>query len=62
MRDINKIDTALNIVADGCVRDVLKKHVINRNLSYERLGAVPMGRRQFYDLRAEFYNVLAKIR
>ena len=62
MRDVNAIDTALHIVAEGCVHDNLKKHVINRNMPYERLGTVPMGRRQFYDLRTEFYNVLAKIR
>lgn len=62
MRDVNAIDTALHMVSDGCVCDCLKKHIVNRNMPYERLGTVPMGRRQFYDLRTEFYNVLAKIR
>lgn len=62
MRDINNIETALHIVTDAGTYGPLKKHVTNSKMPYERLGAVPMGRRQFYDLRRRFYDLLAWIK
>ena len=59
--DIRRIETALHIVSSGAVYDVLKKHITNRNLPYERLGTVPLGRRQFYQLRTRFYRTLNSI-
>lgn len=61
-RDIERIETALHLTADAVMYDILKKHIINRNMPYERLGAVPMGRRQFYKLRQKFFNTLMRLR
>ena len=59
MRDINNIETALHIVTDAGTYEPLKKHVTNPKMPYERLGTVPMGRRQFYELRRRFFDLLA---
>lgn len=62
MQDINCIETALHIVTDAGTYEPLKKHVTNLKMPYERLGNVPMGRRQFYDLRRRFFDLLAWIK
>ena len=62
MQHINMIETALHLVADAGMYEPLKNHVTNQNMPYERLGAVPMGRRQFYRLRSRFYSTLARLR
>ncbi len=62
LRDINMIETALHIVTDSATYEPLKKHITNKNMPYERLGAVPMGRRQFYAMRAKFFEKLQRLR
>ena len=62
MQDINCIETALHIVTDAGTYEPLKKHVTNSRMPYERLGNVPMGRRQFYSLRRRFFDLLAWIK
>ena len=61
-QDINAIETALHLVTDKGTYEPLKKHITNRNMPYERLGTVPMGRRQFYDMRKKFFKVLESIK
>lgn len=60
--DINLIETALRIATDTATYEPLKKHITNKNMPYERLGAVPMGRRQFYAMRARFFETLQRLR
>lgn len=60
--DINLIETALRIATDTATYEPLKKHITNKNMPYERLGAVPMGRRQFYAMRARFFEALQRLR
>lgn len=62
LRDINMIETALHIVTDEATYEPLKKHITNENMPYERLGAVPMGRRQFYNMRSKFFEILRRLR
>lgn len=62
MQHVNMIETALHLVTDVGTYEHLKNHVTNQNMPYERLGAVPMGRRQFYRLRSRFYSTLARLR
>lgn len=60
--DISRIEAALHSVTNDATYKQLKKHITNRNMPYERLGIVPMGRRQFYDMRRRFFEELAKIK
>lgn len=60
--DINLIETALRIATDTATYEPLKKHITNKNMPYERLGAVPMGRRQFYEMRRKFFETLQRLR
>lgn len=62
IQDINMIETALHIVTDSATYEPLKKHITNKNMPYERLGAVPMGRRQFYAMRRKFFETLQRLR
>lgn len=62
IQDINMIETALHIVTNVGTYEPLKKHITNKNMPYERLGAVPMGRRQFYNMRSKFFDTLQRIR
>lgn len=43
------------------VREFLRK-AIRWGLSYEKLGAVPVGRRQFYEIRRKFFYILSQKR
>ena len=61
-QDIDRIETALHLTTDAGTYEFLKKHVIFQNMPYERLGAVPIGRRQFYNLRQKFFNTLMRLR
>lgn len=56
--DVDMIDTALRLASDTATYEFLKKNVTQKNMPYERLGAVPMGRRQFYEMRAKFFHIL----
>ena len=56
---IELIDRVLTYVANEPLRSQLKKSVIYPNMPYEKLGNVPMGRRQFYKLRRRFFYELA---
>lgn len=62
LHDISRIETALHNVTTDATYKPLKKHITNRNMPYERLGTVPMGRRQFYDMRRRFFEELVKIK
>ncbi len=56
------IDDVLDEVApDESTRICLLKN-IRWGLTYEKLGSVPLGRRQFYDLRRKFFFVLSEKR
>lgn len=54
---LDAIDDALAYAADDVMREYLRRSVCD-GIKYEYLGAVPMGRRQFYNLRARFFKVL----
>ncbi len=56
---VDLIDRVLSYVANEPLRSQLKKSVIYPNMPYEKLGNVPMGRRQFYKLRRRFFYELA---
>lgn len=62
IRDIDNIETALHMVTDSGTYEPLKICLTISGMSYERLGNVPMGRRQFYDLRRRFFEALHQIR
>ncbi|MBQ8823608.1 MAG: hypothetical protein IJZ64_00080 [Ruminococcus sp.] len=62
-RDIEAIDSTFDLLAeDEMIIELLKKSVTNKNMPYEALGGVPMGRRQFYELRRRFFFLLQRIR
>ncbi|MBP1544854.1 MAG: hypothetical protein J6A16_12230 [Oscillospiraceae bacterium] len=55
--DVDKIDEALRLAADEPVRSCIRR-AVTCGLKYEHLGAVPMGRRQFYEARRRFFYLL----
>lgn len=54
---LDAIDDALAYAADDVMREYLRRSVCD-GIKYEYLGSVPMGRRQFYNLRARFFKIL----
>ena len=59
--DIDMIDEALRRTTDEPLQRFVKKRV-TEGIPYERLGEVPCGRRQFYELCRKFFWILAQIR
>lgn len=57
-KDIDMIDAALHLASDSATYEFLKKNITQKNMPYEKLGNVPMGRRQFYEMRAKFFHIL----
>ena len=62
-KEIEMIDTALMLVSDSdLIISLIKKNVTQKNMPYEKLGSVPMGRRQFYEKRRKFFWILKRLR
>lgn len=58
---VELIDNALQVATDNeVIRDYLRK-AVTTNIKFDDLG-VPMGRRQFYELRRKFFYVLRELK
>ncbi len=61
-KNIDLIDRALALTADEPVRNYLKQSVINPRISYDSFDIIPMGRRQFYEMRRKFFYILKTLK
>lgn len=61
-KEIGMIETALTLSADEPVRGFIRKSISCKHMPYERLGSVPMGRKQFYEARRKFFYILKKLK
>lgn len=59
--DADLIDRALELTTDNEVIRGYLRRAVTENVPYERLD-VPMGRRQFYELRRKFFYILSELK
>lgn len=60
-RSARKIAIIEEALQEACPNETVRfylRNAIRWGLAYEKLGAIPLGRRQFYDLRRKFFHIL----
>lgn len=61
-RDCKLIEQAALMIADPLTAKYILRNVTRSDAPYERLGNVPVGRQQFYELRRKFFYTLKCIK
>ncbi len=61
-RDCKLIEQAALMIADPLTAKYILRNVTRPDAPYERLGNVPVGRQQFYELRRKFFYTLKCIK